>query len=89
VKKHDCVGFTLIELFVVIAIIAILAALLLPALSRATEQGRRVKCQSNLKQLSLALLMYSGDYEDYPLETAVQAQPDRTLFWNDRLIRYT
>src|SRR4030095_655697 len=82
-------AFTLIELLVVIAIIAILAALLLPALSRATEQGRRVKCQSNLKQLSMALLMYSGDYEVYPLETAVQAQPDRTLFWNDRLIRYT
>src|SRR4030095_10249602 len=82
-------GFTLIELLVIISIIAILAALLLPALSRATEQGRRVKCQSNLKQLSLALLMYSGDYGVYPSEIALQAQPDRTLFWNDRLIQYT
>jgi prepilin-type N-terminal cleavage/methylation domain-containing protein/prepilin-type processing-associated H-X9-DG protein len=88
-QKAVSEGFTLIELLVVVAIISILAALLLPALSRATEQGRRVKCQSNLKQLSLALLMYSGDYEVYPAETSMQARPDRTLFWNDRLIRYT
>ena len=57
-------GFTLIELLVVIAIIAILASLLLPTLTRAQEQGRRIKCTSNQKQLALTWLMYAGDNND-------------------------
>jgi prepilin-type N-terminal cleavage/methylation domain-containing protein/prepilin-type processing-associated H-X9-DG protein len=56
-------GFTLIEILVVIAIIAILAAILFPVFARARENARRSSCSSNLKQLSLSTLMYVQDYD--------------------------
>lgn len=60
-------GFTLIELLVVIAIIAILAAILFPVFAKAREKARQASCLSNIKQLSLGVVMYTEDYDQtYP-----------------------
>ena len=71
--------FTLIELLVVIAIIAILAAMLLPALQKAREKSLSTSCINNLKQISLSVGMYLGDFKDYYFSESI-------VSWGQKLI---
>lgn len=71
-------GFTLVELLVVIAIIAVLAALLFPAVSRARDGAAATSCRNNLRQLGLALNLYVGNNEIFP---TAKSDVDR-LYWN-------
>jgi prepilin-type N-terminal cleavage/methylation domain-containing protein/prepilin-type processing-associated H-X9-DG protein len=75
-------GFTLIELLVVIAIIAILAAILVPVFNKAREKARQTSCVSNLKQMSLAVLMYAQDYDEtFPGGAGMGSDGAGTVTW--------
>ena len=62
-------GFTLIELLVVIAVIALLMGILMPALHLARDQGRKISCMSNMRQVGLAFMTYQNEYEKTPPKT--------------------
>jgi prepilin-type processing-associated H-X9-DG protein len=75
----------LIELLVVIAVIAILAALLLPALSRSKDQAISVACKGNLREIGVALRLYVDDYRKYPIWEHTSGNSD----WDLLLLRYS
>lgn len=83
-------GFTLIELVVVVGIIALLAALLLPAFSRARENARRASCMSNLRQIGLAVTEYAQDYDERMVNVYMYYGPGTTnlAWWQDMLQPY-
>lgn len=85
-RRRKASGFTLIELLVVIAIIAILAAILFPVFAQARESARTASCSSNMKQISLGILMYLQDYDEkfmpsrYTVNGPERDKPDKP--WN-------
>lgn len=81
-------GFTLIEVLVVAAVIAVLLALLLPGVGRGREAARRTQCKNNLKQIGLALHNYESSYQAFPLAYSVNPQGNPQHSWRTALLPY-
>lgn len=83
-------NFTLIELLIVVAIIAILAAMLLPALNKAREQANAALCKSNIKQVGQGFSFYQGDNDGYYPRLREKIETDSgtvSYYWNDMFLR--
>lgn len=84
---RETASFTLIELLIVIAVIAILAAMLLPALNKARDMAQKVKCTSNLRQIGLGVSMYANDNANWLLPS-VQRKDGGNYFWHWSIAEY-
>src|SRR4051812_2852977 len=95
-RRH--VAFTLVELLVVIGIIALLIAILMPSLSRARQQGQRIQCMSNMRQIGMATMQYTNENKGwFPRAAGGGSAFDDWIYWdsarattrNDgRLVKY-
>ena len=77
IKQNLSKGFTLVELLVVIGIIAILAGLLLPALAKSKNKAKQIHCLSNMKQMGIGFMLYSGDHNgELPSTAHLSLRPE-------------
>ena len=85
IQKKRKMNFTLLELLIVIAIIAILAALFLPALNAARGKGYAIQCLNHLRQIGIGAIQYAGDHNDF-MPFPKLSTPTAFYTWNGQLI---
>ena len=86
-SRSSKLGFTIVELLVVVALLAILIGLLLPALGSARQSARRLECMSNMRQLQLANELYAGDHDDRFMPSAPELRLKNLRRWHGSRLR--